>query len=170
MAGLVFGARGVEPSGNAAVDKAVAIIAIEVDLRIVSPALHAGFRVESHNAIESGGEIESAVYKKRCGLEAAALSATAGFGNVARVEGPGDFEGGHVFAIDLSERGVAHAACVVTVIRPGIDGSIGWGWQGGPSKDCTDRDSRCSGTEKLRAILHSLHPSVEDGIVRAFVP
>ena len=45
-AGLVCGAARVEPSGDAAIDEAVAIIAIEIDFPVISPALLAGFGVE----------------------------------------------------------------------------------------------------------------------------
>ena len=124
MAGLVFGARAVEPGGNAAVNKAVAIVAVEVDFWVIGPALRSCFGIERDDAVESGGEKERAVYEKGCGLEAATLSAATGLGYVASVERPGDFEGGDIVSIDLRERGIAHAASVMAVVRPGVAGSI----------------------------------------------
>lgn len=154
MARFVFGARAVEPGSNAAVDEAVAIVAIKINFGVVSPELLSGFGVESDDAVEGGGQVESAVYQKRSGLEAAALSSTPGLGNVAGVESPGDFELGDILAVDLGKRGEAHAARVVAVVRPGISGNAGWGRHGSPSKDCTGH-KRCSRVEKLRAIVHS---------------
>ena len=96
---LIGGPRGVNPSGNAAIDEAVAVVAVEVDLGIVGPALRPGLWIEGHDAIEGGGQVESAVNKNWCGLEAATFSAAATLGNVAGVEGPGDLERGDVVAI-----------------------------------------------------------------------
>src|SRR5215472_2587273 len=101
MAGLVFGARAVEPGGNTTIDQAVAVIAVEIDFWVVGPALLAGFGIERDDAVEGGGEKESAVDKKGCSLKAAALSAASGFRNVASVKGPCNFELRDVFAIDL---------------------------------------------------------------------
>jgi hypothetical protein len=62
MAGLVFGAGGVKPGGNATINEPVAVVAIEINLRIVGPALVSGFRVKSDDAVEGGGEVERAVH------------------------------------------------------------------------------------------------------------
>ncbi|HEX8835363.1 MAG TPA: hypothetical protein VF748_00375 [Candidatus Acidoferrum sp.] len=63
-AGLVCGAGWVEPSGDAAIDEAVAIIAIEIDFRVIGPALLAGFGVERDDAVKGGSQIESSVVSK----------------------------------------------------------------------------------------------------------
>ena len=140
MAGLVFGARGVEPSGNAAIDETVAIVAIEVDFGVVGPALFTSFRIERDDAVERGGEVESAVNEKGSGLETAALSSAAGLGSVASVKGPGDSKCGHVVATDLGERGVAHSTGVVAIVGPGIaTESVGWSGSRGPGEKHTCR-------------------------------
>ncbi len=152
---LVLGASGVEPGGNAAIDEAVAIVAIEVDLRIVGPALLSGFGVEGDDAVESGGEVESAVNEKGGGLEAAALSSAAILRNVSGVKGPGNFQSGDVVAIDLGKWGEAHAARVVAVVRPGITGGIREGWRRGPREKPTSRQKQNEGIRRLGSMVHS---------------
>lgn len=153
MAGL-FSAERIEPSGDAAIDKAVAVVAVKVDLWIVSPALLSGFGVESDEAIESGCEIESAVHKKGRSLKAAALSATSGFGNVASVESPSDFQGGDVVAIDVGERRIAHSTRVVAVVRPGVACIIRGSWRGSPAEKSTNRQKQDEGIRGLRPVVH----------------
>src|SRR2546430_8976290 len=102
------------------IDETVAIVAIEVDFEVVGPALFTSFRIERDDAVERGGEVESAINEKGSGLETAALSSAAGLGNVAGVKGPGDSKCGHVVATDLGERGVAHSTGVVAIVGPGI--------------------------------------------------
>jgi hypothetical protein len=38
--------------------------------------------------------------------------------NISGVKDPGDFELGHIFAIDLSQPRIPHAASVAAIIRP----------------------------------------------------
>lgn len=79
MAGLVFGTRSVEPSGDATIDETVTVVAVEIDLGVVGPALLPGFGIEGDDAIEGSGEIESPVHEERRRLKTAALSPAAGF-------------------------------------------------------------------------------------------
>ena len=110
--------RGIEPRRDAAVDQAVAVVALLLDERIVGPPLAAGFGIERDDAIEAGSQIQRAVNDERCRLEAGALASPAAVRDVTGVIRPGDGQAADVLARDLRERGVAHAARVVPVERP----------------------------------------------------
>src|SRR6058998_2869656 len=56
-AGLGSWPCGIEPCGDAAVDESVSVIAIQIDFRVVGPALLADFWIESNHAIEGRGEV-----------------------------------------------------------------------------------------------------------------
>src|SRR5260370_37537806 len=49
---LISGSRGTEPSCGAAVAEPVAVVAVQFNLRVVSPALRYRFRIEGDHAIE----------------------------------------------------------------------------------------------------------------------
>jgi len=60
-------------------------------VRIVGPTLLASGGVECDNAVEGGGEVESAIHKNWGGFEAAALAIVAPVRNVTGMKDPGDF-------------------------------------------------------------------------------
>src|SRR6266478_3919698 len=53
--------RRIEPSCSAAVDEPIAVVAVQFDLWVVSPALHSRSRIEGDQTIERSCEIECAV-------------------------------------------------------------------------------------------------------------
>ena len=55
VARLLRRAGGIEPSGSAAIDQTVAVIAVQINLWVVGPARFTDFRVERDDTVESGG-------------------------------------------------------------------------------------------------------------------
>ena len=60
----------------------VAVVSIQIDFRIVGPALFACFWVQSDHAIKRRREMERSIHENRRGLKAAALPAISPLGNV----------------------------------------------------------------------------------------
>ena len=55
MTRLSSGASGIEPSGEAAIDESIAILASLIDFWIIGPTLRSGFGIESDNPVEGSG-------------------------------------------------------------------------------------------------------------------
>ena len=89
---LSLTASGVEPSRCATIHQPIAVITIQIDFRIVGPALRSCLRVKCNHAIEGRGQIESSIDKKRRGLKSASLPSAASLGNISRVKRPCNFQ------------------------------------------------------------------------------
>lgn len=109
---------GVEPGRHAAVHQPVSVVSIQIDLRIVRPALLAGFGVQGDHAIERHREVKRAIDENRRGFEAAPLPPISPLGNVARVIDLRNLELRHVLALDLSRRRIPHPTRIVSVRGP----------------------------------------------------
>lgn len=70
------------------------------------------------------------------------------------MEGPSDLESGDVVAIDLGERGITHAACVVAIVRPGVTCAIKGSWRGGPAEKSAKRKEQNEGIRRLGSVVH----------------
>src|SRR6266566_4766596 len=120
MTWLCGGTGVVDPGGDTAIDESIAVISSPVDLGIIGPALRSGFRIESNDPVERGGQIKCPVYQDGSGFKSTSPLLSFAVGNIAGVKHPGNFEAGNIFAIDLCEWRVAHAARVVSVGGPVI--------------------------------------------------
>ena len=106
------GARLVDPRRDAAV-REVAVVAVQVHPRVVPPALRAARGVERDDGPERRRQVQRALHRERCRLEARAV-----LQQVAGAIHPGEAQVADVGARDPSERRVAAAARVAAVGGP----------------------------------------------------
>jgi len=148
MAGLRGWSRRIKPCGDAAVDKSVSVVAVQIDFRVVRPTLLAGFRIERDDTIEGCGQIQSSISYDRRALKAAPFPVTSAIRHVTGVEDPGYLELRDIIAVDLRERRVTHATGIVAVRWPVV------GRVAGCSADTSKTQNQGANKQQAKKFIH----------------
>lgn len=113
------------PGGYAAI-REIAPARLLIHLRIESPLLLAGLRLQGNHAAKRSGDEERVVRKKRCGFKGRLFASQPPFGTCIHVTGmerPGDGELIHVGTINACQRRILRAIVDLGVSRrPGRQG------------------------------------------------